>query len=166
VHVPAQRIGVVAFDSTFMLSTAAYILASVLGAAIGAREETNRLFASGGNRFGSKYAIIAESPGARHLLAEATELVDDALDRTLRLCAVIGNGEIATPLQAARVHAGFASAAKDACTALEHMVDLHGTRGMASTHPVQRFWRDAAVATRHALEFAAQFFGGHRRHIR
>ncbi len=45
----------------------------------------------------------------------------------------------------------LASAAKDALAALERMLDLHGTKGMAAAHPVQRFWRDASVGARHVL---------------
>jgi alkylation response protein AidB-like acyl-CoA dehydrogenase len=112
---------------------------------------SERLFASGGNRFGSAYDTIAQSPGAQHLLTEATRLAEDAVDRTLTWCAAVDNDEITTPLEAARARTAFASAAKDALVALERMVDLHGTKGMATASPVQRFWRDASVGARHVL---------------
>ncbi|HWC80381.1 MAG TPA: acyl-CoA dehydrogenase family protein [Pseudonocardiaceae bacterium] len=132
-------------------ASAAYVLAPVLGAALGARDATERLFASGDNRFGSGYDTIAQSPGAQHLLTEATRLTDDALARTLTWCAAIDNGEITTPLPVSQARTAFAAAVKDALAALERMLDLHGTRGMASSHPVQRLWRDASVGARHVL---------------
>jgi alkylation response protein AidB-like acyl-CoA dehydrogenase len=151
VLVPADRIGRLGFSPGFMLTGTAYVLGPVLGAALGARDETERLFTSGGNRFGSAYATIAESPGAQHLLTEATRLIDEAVDRAVTSCTAIDNGEITTPLEVARSRAAFASAAKDALAALERLVDLHGTKGMARAHPVQRFWRDASTGARHVL---------------
>jgi alkylation response protein AidB-like acyl-CoA dehydrogenase len=151
VFVPAERAGVVEFDLGFVLTGAACVLGPVLGAALGARDATEQLFASGANRFGSAYDTLARSPGAQHLLTEATRLLEDAVDRTLRWCAAVDRDEIATPLVAARARTAFASAAKDALAALERMVDLNGTKGMAATHPVQRFWRDASVGARHVL---------------
>jgi alkylation response protein AidB-like acyl-CoA dehydrogenase len=131
--VPAERANAVEFSSSFVLASTAYVLGPILGAALGALDETERLFASGGNRLGSAYDTIAQSPGAQHLLTEATRLVEDAVDRTLTWCAAVDNG------------------AKDALAALERMVDLHGTKGMATAHLVQRFWRDASVGARHVL---------------
>lgn len=151
VFVATERAGRVEFTIDFVLAGAAFVLGPVLGAALGARDATERLFTSGANRFGSAYDTMAQSPGARHLLAEATRLVEGAVDRTLSWCATVDSGEIATPLAAARARAAFASAAKDALAALERMVDLHGTKGMAVSHPVQRFWRDASVGARHVL---------------
>jgi alkylation response protein AidB-like acyl-CoA dehydrogenase len=151
VFVRADRAGAVQFSPAFMLSGTAYVLGPVLGAALGALDATERLFASGANRFGSAYATLAGSPGAQHLLTEATRLTGDAVGRTLTWCAAVDNGEITTPLEVARARTAFASAAKDALAALERMVDLHGTKGMAAVSPVQRFWRDASVGARHVL---------------
>lgn len=151
VFVPAERAGVAKFSPTFVLTGAACVLGPVLGAARGALDETERLFGSGTNRFGSAYSTIAESPGARQLFTEATRLVDDAVDRTLTWCARVDDGEISTPLATARARTAFAAATKDALAALERIVDLHGTKGMARSHPVQRLWRDAAVGARHVL---------------
>jgi alkylation response protein AidB-like acyl-CoA dehydrogenase len=149
--VPTERVGAATLNSTLVLSGTAYVLAPVLGAALGALDATEQLFASGGNRFGSTYATIAESPGARQLLTEATQLIEDAVDRTVARCTAFENGEITSALDLARARAAFASAAKDALAALERIADLNGTRGMSRTHSVQRFWRDAAVGARHTL---------------
>jgi alkylation response protein AidB-like acyl-CoA dehydrogenase len=151
VFVPAARVGKVKFTPDFMLAGTACVLGPVVGAALGALDAAERLFASGENRFGSAYGSIAESPGARHLLTEATRLIDGAVVSAVVRCTALDNGEITTPLAVAQARAAFADAAKDALGALERIVDLHGTKGMASAHPVQRFWRDASTGARHAL---------------
>lgn len=151
VFVPANRAGLVTLSPEFMLAGTACVLGPVVGAALGARDAAERLFASGGNRFGSAYGTIAESPGAQRLLTEATRFIDGAVDRAVTCCTAVDNGEITTPLTVARARAAFASAAKDTLAALDRLLDLHGTKGMASTHPVQRFWRDASTGARHTL---------------
>jgi alkylation response protein AidB-like acyl-CoA dehydrogenase len=151
VFVPVRRVAAVEFSASFVLGSTAYVLGPVLGAALGAREATQRLFASGANRFGSAYDTIAQSPGAQHLLTEATRLVEDAVGRALTWCVAVDNGEVTTPLETARARTAFAAAAKDALAALERMADLHGTKGMAMAHPMQRFWRDASTGARHVL---------------
>lgn len=151
VFVPAECVGVVEFGPTFVLTGTAYLLGPVLGAALGAHDATEQLFASGANRFGSTYHSIAESPGAQRLFTEATVLLDNALDRTHTCTAAIDSGAIATPRDLFRSRSAFAAAAKDALAALDRMLDLHGTKGMAATHPVQRCWRDASAGARHTL---------------
>jgi alkylation response protein AidB-like acyl-CoA dehydrogenase len=41
-------------------------------------------------------------------------------------------------------------AARDCRTAVELMLDLHGASGFAAANPLQRYWRDIAVGSRHA----------------
>lgn len=94
---------------------------------------------------------LAQSPAAQRLFSEATQLVEDAIDRALTRCAALDRDEIIAPVDVARTRSSFASSAKDALAAMERMADLHGTTGMMATHPMQRLWRDAHIGARHAL---------------
>ncbi|BCL26974.1 hypothetical protein ACFFS2_28550 [Streptomyces aurantiacus] len=42
-----------------------------------------------------------------------------------------------------------ADAGRDCRAAVERMLDLHGGSGFRTANPLQRFWRDVAVASRH-----------------
>ena len=48
-----------------------------------------------------------------------------------------------------RLQAELADAARDCRSAVELMLDLNGTSGFAVSNPLQRYWRDVAVASRH-----------------
>ncbi len=48
-----------------------------------------------------------------------------------------------------RLQMELAGAGADCRAAVERMLDLHGSSGFATTNPLQRFWRDVAVGSRH-----------------
>lgn len=48
-----------------------------------------------------------------------------------------------------RLHRDLADSAADCRTAVERMLDLHGPSGFSTANPLQRFWRDVAVGSRH-----------------
>ena len=41
------------------------------------------------------------------------------------------------------------TAVRECRGALEELLDLHGSTGLDSANPLQRFWRDFAVGSRH-----------------
>ena len=58
--------------------------------------------------------------------------------------------------------AELADAAQDCRDALELMLDVHGSSSFATANPLQRFWRDVAVGSRHRVlspYLAIEFYG-------
>jgi alkylation response protein AidB-like acyl-CoA dehydrogenase len=54
-----------------------------------------------------------------------------------------------TDADRARLPMDLADAGRDCRAALERMLDLNGSSGFKATNPLQRYWRDVAVGTRH-----------------
>jgi alkylation response protein AidB-like acyl-CoA dehydrogenase len=101
---------------------------------------------------------MSESPSARQWYAEATRLVGRA-ERTM-----LGVAEAELPPENAGqwLTAELADAAQDCRDALELMLDVHGSSSFAAANPLQRYWRDVAVGSRHRVlspYLAIEFYG-------
>ena len=124
------------------------VLAPVVGAACGALHVITTMFASDRNPFMTSYSRMGESPGARQWLAEASFLVTRAEQAMLDVAgASARDGQ--TDLDSAHWAMTLAGAARDCRAAAERMLDLHGASGLSSSNPLQRYWRDIAVGSRH-----------------
>jgi alkylation response protein AidB-like acyl-CoA dehydrogenase len=149
VLVPADRIGPLDMrNSPDRLLFGITVLGPVVGAARGALDVIGAMFASDRAPFMTAYRRMGESPGARQWLAEATHLVNRA-ERTMTAVARAADSGAATAADGARLHMDLADAGRDCRAALERMLDLHGAAGFAATNPLQRYWRDVAVGSRH-----------------
>lgn len=126
------------------------VLAPILGAAYGALDVTETMFASDRSPFRTNYAGMADSPGARQWLAEASHLLARA-ERTMNDVAATAEREYLTDREAAGTVMELADAARDCRSAMERMLDLNGASGFACTSPLQRLWRDVSVGSRHPL---------------
>lgn len=124
------------------------VLAPIVGAAHGALDLTDAMFASDRKPFMSSYSRMGESPGARHWLAEASHLVDRA-QRAMLAVAQASDSDDLTDVEVARMSMDLADAAGDCRAATERLLDLHGASGFAAANPLQRYWRDIAVGSRH-----------------
>lgn len=124
------------------------VLAPVAGAARGALDVINAMFASDRKPFMTAYTRMGDSPAARQWLAEASLLVDRA-GRTMSAVAQAVDAAGITETDNARLHLDLADAARDCRAAVELMLDLYGASGFASANPLQRYWRDIAVGSRH-----------------
>lgn len=124
-------------------------LAPVVGATFGALAVIETMFASDRKPFFTAYARMSDSPGARHWLAEATTLARRAERTLLELAARVDEDAEITALDSSRMQQDRAVAAADCRAAIERMLDLHGASGFKTANPLQRFWRDVAVASRH-----------------
>jgi alkylation response protein AidB-like acyl-CoA dehydrogenase len=134
------------------------VTAPVVGAARGALDVVTAMFASGKKPHLTPYRRMGESPAARQWHAEATRLVGRA-ERTMLAVAT-------EPLPAEHpglwLNAQVADAAQDCRDALELMLDVHGSSAFAGSNPLQRFWRDVAVGSRHRIlspYLAIEFYG-------
>lgn len=124
------------------------VLGPVVGATRGALDVTEAMFASDRKPFMTSYARMGEAPGARHWLADATRLADRAERTMLAVAGEVDGGEV-TAAAVARLKADLADAARDCRDAVELMLDLHGASGFATANPLQRYWRDVVVGSRH-----------------
>ncbi|MTD56520.1 acyl-CoA dehydrogenase [Amycolatopsis sp. RM579] len=125
------------------------VLAPIVGAAYGALEVIDAMFASGRAPSMSSYSSMAESAGARQWLAEATHLVDRADRAMMTVAQADERGDAPAELDSARLSMMLAEAVSDCRSAIERMLDLHGVSGFSTANPLQRYWRDIAVASRH-----------------
>ncbi|MFG1922752.1 acyl-CoA dehydrogenase family protein [Cryptosporangium sp. NPDC048952] len=148
--VPDERIGPLRLPGPpeDMLVYGLTALGPVVGATFGALDVINRMFASDRKPYMTQYASMGESPGARHWLADATRLAHRA-ERTMLALAAAADAEGLTADDYALLHADMADSARDCRTAVELMLDLHGASGFTTSNPLQRFWRDVAVGSRH-----------------
>lgn len=127
-------------------------LALFCGAARGAREVVEAAFAGNRAPHGTTYQRMGQSPLARHWFAEATQLIDTATARSLSIAGALDalDGVAAFPItERARLRMELVTGAAECRAAVEKLLDLHGLSGFAPDNPLQRFWRDIAVGTRH-----------------
>jgi len=132
------------------LATALSLFAPLLGAARGAVDVMaavldDRIPPSTG------YRSLTESPGARQWFAEATHLVDSAERRVLGIAKVVDDvgDDPLEPQERSGLRMDLLSATRECRRALDDLLDLHGSSGFATVKPLQRFWRDFAVGSRH-----------------
>lgn len=147
--VPAGQVApAVPFKPHDLLLYGISVLGPVVGAARGALDVIDAMFASARKPPTTSYARMGDSPGARHWLAEAAHLVERA-ERTMLAVARAASpaGEAAS--RHARLSMDLAGAARDCRLAADRLLDLHGASGFNTANPLQRYWRDIAVGSRH-----------------
>lgn len=129
------------------------LLAVVLGAARGAQDLIVSQLASGRAVTYSKILDAAGSPIVQVWLAEAVALFDRA-EAELRAAAVIAEEWLETgtvpPADGARMRYRIADALESVRLGMNKLLDLGGASSFAYSSPLQRFWRDIEVGSRHA----------------
>ena len=152
VLVPLDHLGPPANpQSTDFTKYALTVLATIVGSARGALDRTHDLFASGKTVFLTP-TPLAESPAAQAWLADATRLVERAGNTMTDILRTVDEPPATHSAQ-------LTEAVTDSLVALDKLLDLHGLGGFAESNPVQRFWRDAMVGSRHPL--VNRFFASH-----
>ncbi|GGT10200.1 acyl-CoA dehydrogenase family protein [Streptomyces chromofuscus] len=99
------------------------------------------------------HARQADSVGVQMQVAEAALKLETARLHTYQAVDAVDRAAPVAPLDyAARAHiraqAGYA--AQQVLEAIGILLNAHGSSAFAETHPLQRIWRDANVAARHA----------------
>jgi alkylation response protein AidB-like acyl-CoA dehydrogenase len=101
------------------------------------------------------YAAQSDSVGFQLQLAEAAMLIDTAHLHAYRAADDIDSaarrGEYPDALARARVRADAAWALDNVTKAINILISAHGAGSFAETNPLQRIWRDSAVAARNAV---------------
>jgi alkylation response protein AidB-like acyl-CoA dehydrogenase len=101
------------------------------------------------------YATQAESTAFQLQLAQAALMIDTAHLHAYRAADDIDQaaaaGAYPDQLRRARVRADTGWAIEHITKAIDTLLSAHGAAGFAQASPLQRIWRDSAVAARHAL---------------
>ncbi|MEU6610742.1 acyl-CoA dehydrogenase family protein [Streptomyces shenzhenensis] len=137
-------------QTVFMGGLAA--LAPMIGATRGALDVVAEAVAGKRAPYATTYARVADSPLGRYWFTEALRRTESAMQRTLRVADVIDAlppGAEMPVAERIRLRVELSTAARECREALELLLDLHGASGFAHDNPLQRFWRDVAVGTRH-----------------
>jgi 3-hydroxy-9,10-secoandrosta-1,3,5(10)-triene-9,17-dione monooxygenase len=133
------------------------LIGPVLGAAQGALEAV----VGGALDRGIKYTIYrrrSQSAVVQHDIAQAAMMIDTASFHIFRAGTDVDNAS--TGIQAdyvtrARLRADCGYAARAACDAVNLLVSIAGGAAFKESNPVQRFWRDVNVASRHSALITA-----------
>lgn len=151
VLIPNERVAAITLPSLRdILLYGVTVLGPVVGAARGALDVVHAMFASDRKPFMSAHSRMGESPGARHWLAEATHLVNRAEQTMLAGARQADSADLdEADANGARLHLDMAEAGRDCRSAVERMLDLHGASGFNTANPLQRYWRDVSVGSRH-----------------
>ncbi|WP_420367511.1 hypothetical protein [Curtobacterium sp. L1-20] len=138
-----------------VLLTTTFTTASIVGMASGALGIAAALVAGTKGPTRTRYTSYAESPGARALYAGARARIANASARVASVAAVLAgqaDGSGAAPLdRAARLglRHSLVVAVREAREAVDDLCDLHGSSAFTRSNPLQRFWRDIGVGSRH-----------------
>jgi alkylation response protein AidB-like acyl-CoA dehydrogenase len=127
-------------------------LAPMIGATRGARDLVAAAVAGGRAPYLTTYARVADSPLGRYWFTEATRRTDSAMRRAVRVADILdalpAGGQLPVT-ERIELRVELSTAARECREAMELLLDLHGASGFADDNPLQRFWRDVAVGTRH-----------------
>jgi alkylation response protein AidB-like acyl-CoA dehydrogenase len=127
-------------------------LASMIGATRGARDVVAAAIAGPRAPYATTYARVADSPLGRYWFTEALRRTESAMRRTARVagvCDAFRPGAEVPIAERIDLRMELSTAARECREAMELLLDLHGASGFAQDNPLQRFWRDVAVGTRH-----------------
>jgi len=129
----------------------------LVGPIIGAAEAALEAVANGASERGITYTTYArqsDSSVVHRNLGEAALRIDAARLHALRAAADIDAGASADRQMdfstRARVRADAAWTGKLLRDSIDQLASIAGAGAFADSHPVQRLWRDANVASRHA----------------
>ncbi|MEV6637862.1 acyl-CoA dehydrogenase family protein [Actinoplanes sp. NPDC051470] len=127
-------------------------LAPMIGATRGALDLVADAIAGGRAPYMTTYARVADSPLGRYWFTEARQRTDTAMRRTVRVAEVVDGlppGSELPVTERVELRVELSTAARECREAMELLLDLHGASGFVEDNPLQRFWRDVAVGTRH-----------------
>lgn len=135
-----------------IVAGSAQSLASVVGAAQGALEIVGAELAERRPIGFVTHSCAAEAPAVQLWFAEATHLIETAtlhMNHAARALDEIGHNVPVPWVERARIRMHLTSAHERAREGVERLLDIAGGRGFALANPLQRYWRDIAVAGRH-----------------
>ncbi len=101
------------------------------------------------------YTRQADAPVVQHRIAEAALKIDSAWLQIMRAATEVEDTARAENqmdyVARARVRGIVGYGARLIREAIDALMSIGGASGFADSSPLQRLWRDASIATRHAL---------------
>ncbi|WAP60544.1 acyl-CoA dehydrogenase family protein [Streptomyces sp. S465] len=138
--------------ATVLIKGNLHSLSSLVGAARGALDVVRDKLEEHKPLAFSTYSRAIDSLSVQQEFAEATHLIDTGMLHMLAVADgfdAVPEGEDATPEERARLRMHMVSSLERCREAMQRLLDLAGTSGFAQTHPVQRYWRDLEIGSRH-----------------
>ncbi len=130
----------------------------LLGPVVGTAKALLEEVVAGTNKRGitfTTYARQADAAIVQHQVAESALKIDSAWLHAMRAAndmdEAAASGKQMDYLTRARIRGESGYAAKLVREAVDMLVSVGGASSFAETSPIQRLWRDANVATRHAM---------------
>jgi 3-hydroxy-9,10-secoandrosta-1,3,5(10)-triene-9,17-dione monooxygenase len=130
----------------------------LLGPIIGTAKALLQEVVQGAHKRGitfTTYTRQADSAVVQHLVAEAALKIDSAWFHPMRAARDVHtaavSGDKMDDVTRARVRGECGYAAKLVREAIDSLVSVGGAIAFAEASPIQRMWRDANVASRHAM---------------
>jgi alkylation response protein AidB-like acyl-CoA dehydrogenase len=138
----------------FSAANALVSLSPVLGIAQAMLEKVIEASNKRGITF-TTYTRQAETPVIQHQVAEAALKIDCAnlqvMHAAAEVEAIASAGKQADDIMRARVRGVVGFATKLIREAVDTLATVGGASGFADSSPLQRMWRDAGIAARHAI---------------
>ncbi|MER6916112.1 acyl-CoA dehydrogenase family protein [Streptomyces sp. NPDC000594] len=138
--------------ATVLIKGNLHSLSSLVGAARGALDVVRAKLEEHKPLAFSTYSRAIDSLSVQQEFAEATHLIDTGMLHMLAVADgfdAVPEGEDATPEERARLRMHMVSSLERCREAMQRLLDLAGTSGFAQSHPVQRYWRDLEIGSRH-----------------
>lgn len=148
-----------AVSPTELVQGNTHSLASLVGAARGALDLVREQLAKRKPLSYTTYAHAVESPAIQLWFAEAAHLVDTAVLHMTTIADLFdrhltANSGVHAELpweERARIRMHQATALQRAKEAMQKMLDIAGTGGFALANPLQQYWRDLEIGSRHGM---------------
>jgi alkylation response protein AidB-like acyl-CoA dehydrogenase len=112
------------------------------------------------------YATQTESVGFQIDVAEASSTIDAASAMCRQAADILDayaqKGEVPNEKLRTRLRNNMSWAARHTYLAIDNLMSAHGSSSFADVNPLQRIWRDAGTASRHAAfntRIAQELFG-------
>lgn len=137
---------------TVLIKGNLHSLSSLVGAARGALDLVSARLNEHKPLAFSTYSRAVDSASVQQAFAEATHLVDTAMLHLLHVADgfdVVPEGEEADAAERARLRMHMVTSLERAREAMQRLLDLGGTSGFAQANPLQRYWRDLEIGSRH-----------------
>ncbi|MFI9650788.1 acyl-CoA dehydrogenase family protein [Streptomyces sp. NPDC052040] len=138
--------------ATVLIKGNLHSLSSLVGAARGALDLVRAKLEEHKPLAFSTYSRAIDSLSVQQEFAEATHLIDTGMLHMLAVADgfdAVPEGEEASPAERARLRMHMVSSLERCREAMQRLLDLAGTSGFAQTNPVQRYWRDLEIGSRH-----------------
>ncbi|MGW5256818.1 acyl-CoA dehydrogenase family protein [Streptomyces sp. NPDC004012] len=138
--------------ATVLIKGNLHSLSSLVGGARGALDVVREKLEEHKPLAFSTYSRAIDSLSVQQEFAEATHLIDTGMLHMLAVADgfdAVPEGEEATPAERARLRMHMVTSLERCREAMQRLLDLAGTSGFAQTNPVQRYWRDLEIGSRH-----------------